>query len=99
MTLSQLSSIRAARLQLIDLGDEKTAALLEWAVTDEPFDVDPEQPCVLEWGAVSLPVGDSARLTQFEIHADWVSAIAAGALSGFAWRIYPLITPQPPKEA
>lgn len=36
MTLSQLESIRAARLQLIDLGDEKTAKLLEWAVTAEP---------------------------------------------------------------
>lgn len=36
MTLSQLESIRAARLQLIDHGDEKTAKLLEWAVTAEP---------------------------------------------------------------
>ena len=32
MNLSQIETIRAARLQLIDLGDEKTAALLEWAL-------------------------------------------------------------------
>lgn len=35
MTLSQLESVRAARLQLIDLGDEKTAKLLDWAVTED----------------------------------------------------------------
>lgn len=37
MTPTQLESVRAARLQLIDLGDEKTAKLLDWAVTEEPI--------------------------------------------------------------
>lgn len=36
MTNDQLESIRTARLQLLDLGDSKTAALLDWAVTAEP---------------------------------------------------------------
>ncbi|WP_431103160.1 hypothetical protein [Roseateles noduli] len=35
MNLMQIETVRAARLQLIDLGDEKTAALLEWALTEE----------------------------------------------------------------
>jgi len=36
MTLSQLESIRAARLQHLDHGDEAAAKALEWAVTAEP---------------------------------------------------------------
>lgn len=36
MTPTQLESVRAARLQLIDHGDEKTAKLLDWAVNAEP---------------------------------------------------------------
>ena len=36
MTPTQLESVRAARLQLLDLGDEKTAKLLDWAVSAEP---------------------------------------------------------------
>jgi len=36
VTLSQLESIRAARLQLLDHGDEAAAKALEWAVTAEP---------------------------------------------------------------
>ncbi len=32
MSLTQIETVRAARLQLIDLGDEKTAKLLEWAL-------------------------------------------------------------------
>jgi hypothetical protein len=35
MSLSQIETVRAARLQLIDLGDEKTAALLEWALKEQ----------------------------------------------------------------
>ncbi|MFX1681956.1 MULTISPECIES: hypothetical protein [unclassified Roseateles] len=35
MSLTQIETIRLARLQLIDLGDEKTAALLEWALEDK----------------------------------------------------------------
>lgn len=35
MTPTQLETVRAARLQLIDLGDEATATLLDWAVTAE----------------------------------------------------------------
>lgn len=35
MSLTQIETIRVARLQLIDLGDEKTAALLEWALEDK----------------------------------------------------------------
>ena len=38
MTLSQLESIRAARLQLLDHGDTQAASLLDWAVTAEPDD-------------------------------------------------------------
>lgn len=34
MSLTQIETIRVARLQLIDLGDEKTAALLDWALED-----------------------------------------------------------------
>jgi len=40
MTPTQLESVRAARLQLIDHGDEKTAKLLDWAVAAED-DLDP----------------------------------------------------------
>lgn len=36
MTPTQLESIRAARLQLLDHGDEAAAKALEWAVTAEP---------------------------------------------------------------
>lgn len=36
MNLSQLESIRAARLQLLDHGDTQAASLLDWAVTAEP---------------------------------------------------------------
>lgn len=36
MNQSQLESVRAARLQLLDMGDEKTAKLLDWAVTADP---------------------------------------------------------------
>lgn len=36
MTPNQLETIRAARLQLIDLGDEKTAGTLDWVLTAEP---------------------------------------------------------------
>lgn len=35
-TPEQHQAIETARLQLIDLGDSKTAALLDWAVTAEP---------------------------------------------------------------
>ena len=36
MSLTQIETVRAARLQLIDLGDEKTAKLLDWALeTDQ----------------------------------------------------------------
>lgn len=37
MTRDQIESARVARLQLLDLGDSKTAALLDWAVTAEPI--------------------------------------------------------------
>lgn len=37
-TPEQHSAILTARLQLIDLGDEKTAATLAWALTAEPDD-------------------------------------------------------------
>lgn len=36
MTPTQLESIRAARLQLLDMGDAKTAATLDWALKAEP---------------------------------------------------------------
>lgn len=36
ITAAEVESARAARLQLIDLGDEKTAATLAWALTAEP---------------------------------------------------------------
>jgi hypothetical protein len=36
MTHDHIESARVARLQLLDLGDSKTAALLDWAVTAEP---------------------------------------------------------------
>ena len=48
MSLTQLETIRLARLQLIDLGDEKTAALLAWALEDKavnaPHAADPRSP-------------------------------------------------------
>ena len=43
MTPTQLESVRAARLQLIDLGDESTAKLLDWALPTEPADLTDEQ--------------------------------------------------------
>lgn len=48
MSLTQLETIRLARLQLIDLGDEKTASLLAWALEDKAVSasdaVDPRSP-------------------------------------------------------
>jgi hypothetical protein len=54
-----------------------------------PF-ADGENPCVLEWGAVSLPVGDPSRITEMKLCPTLWDAIAEGALCGFDWRVYPL---------
>ena len=50
---------------------------------------DGENPCVLEWGAVSLPMGDSSRVTEMKLCPTLWAAIAEGALCGFDWRVYP----------
>ena len=55
---------------------------------------DGDSPCVLEWGAVSLPIGDPSRITEMKLCATLWDAIAEGALCGFDWRVYPLaLTP------
>ncbi len=36
ITGEQLAQLKAARLQFIDLGDTKTAAMLDWALTAVP---------------------------------------------------------------
>lgn len=55
---------------------------------------DGDSPCVLEWGAVSLPVGDTSRVTEMKLCPTLWAAIAEGALCGFDWRVYPLaLTP------
>jgi len=54
-----------------------------------PF-ADGENPCVLEWGAVSLPLGDPSRVTEMKLCATLWEAIAEGALCGFDWRVYPM---------
>lgn len=51
---------------------------------------DGDSPCVLEWGAVSLPFGDPSRVTNLMLCATLWDAIAEGALCGFDWRVYPL---------
>ena len=51
---------------------------------------DGENPCVLEWGAVSLPLGDASRVTNLKLCATLWDAIAEGALCGFDWRVYPM---------
>lgn len=51
---------------------------------------DGDSPCVLEWGAVSLPVGDPSRITEMKLYPTLWAAIAEGALCGFDWRVYPL---------
>lgn len=52
MTAIQLEAIRIARLQLIDLGDERTAAALEWALTAQP---DPAPPTAGAGAGVETP--------------------------------------------
>lgn len=54
-----------------------------------PF-ADGENPCVLEWGAVSLPMGDPSRITEMKLCPTLWAAIAEGALCGFDWRVYPM---------
>jgi hypothetical protein len=49
MTLSQLQSIRTARLQLLDHGDTKAAALLDWAVTAEPTTFEEAMRPAIKW--------------------------------------------------
>lgn len=39
MTPTQLESIRAARLQLLDHGDEAAAKALDWVLTAEPMPI------------------------------------------------------------
>lgn len=51
---------------------------------------DGDSPCVLEWGAVSLPVGDPSRITEMKLCPTLWDAIAEGALCGFDWRVYPM---------
>ena len=59
---------------------------------------DGENPCVLEWGAVSLPMGDPSRVTEMKLCATLWEAIAEGALCGFDWRVYPMAL-KPPAAA
>lgn len=62
MTPSQLESVRAARLQLIDLGDESTAKLLDWVVTEEPDDWQPIATAPKEEDHPLPPTGHTMEL-------------------------------------
>lgn len=55
MTHDRLETIRTARLQLLDHGDTKTAALLEWAVTAEADD----------WQSIEAAPGDGTVVWAF----------------------------------
>lgn len=56
MTPSQLESIRAARLQLLDLGDEKTARTLDWVLTEpERAQRGNEREAFIKWMCETYP--------------------------------------------
>ncbi len=44
---------------------------------------------VLEWGAISLPSGDSARITAMSAHRTEAEAIAEGETCDFNWQVFP----------
>jgi hypothetical protein len=87
------ASIKAVRDALHDAGTvpELKARIAE---ANQPAQgvafADGENPCVLEWGAVSLPMGDPSRVTNLQLFPTLWAAIAEGALCGFDWRVYPM---------
>lgn len=101
MTNDQLESIRTARQQLLDLGDEATAALLDWAVTAEPsgwrpIETAPKQGFVLlgnaDEGWTEQARWDEGRREWWSVNTDWTDA-HGGPLYPTHWQ--PL--PQPPE--
>lgn len=77
--------------QRLLIGFNRAARLMNAQETPQavPF-ADGDSPCVLEWGAVSLPVDDPSRVTNLVLCRTLWDAIAEGALCGFDWRVYPL---------
>lgn len=84
ITANQKALLDSIRLQLLDLGDSKTAALLDWAVTAEPI-ADDE---VL----VALKRGEGYE----DVHPQ---LLAEDALGGEwpEWRLITTELPQPPE--
>jgi hypothetical protein len=53
---------------------------------------------VLEWGAISLPLGHPSRVTCMEVHSTFSEAADAAEDCEFDARIFTITIPEPPKE-
>lgn len=105
VTSSELELLRAKVAQVVKAADtygasvelfdavsvlREDAALAPTRQAEPVAFADGENPCVLEWGAVSLPMGDPSRATNLQLFPTLWAAIAEGALCGFDWRVYPM---------
>lgn len=98
----EYQAARQAGLLVVTTADERAIhafaeAIRAQATAGIPF-ADGENPCILEWGAVSLPVGHPSRITATKLCQTLWDAMADGALCGFDWRVYPLALQPSPKE-
>lgn len=50
---------------------------------------------VVEWGAISLPLGHPSRVTCMEVHGSFPEAAAAAAACDFDARVFPITIPDP----
>jgi hypothetical protein len=53
---------------------------------------------VMEYGAISLPLGHPSRVTCSEVHGKFSEAAAAAAACEFDARVYPITVPDPTFE-
>lgn len=53
---------------------------------------------VVEWGAISLPLGHQSRLTCMEVHRTFAAAAAAAEACEFDARVFPITVPDPADE-
>jgi hypothetical protein len=53
---------------------------------------------VVEWGAISLPLGHPSRVTCMEVHHSFSEAAAAADACEFDARVFPITIPDPSGE-
>lgn len=59
---------------------------------------DPAIAYVVEWGAISLPLGHPSRVTCMEVHDTAAEAAAAALACEFDARVFPITIPDPANE-